>query len=316
VSHLGIITSPTGAAIHDILTVLERRCPGIAVSLMPVAVQGEAAAGQISAAIERANRWQGEGKIRLDALIVGRGGGSLEDLRAFNTETVARAIAASDLPIVSAVGHEIDFSIADLVADHRAPTPSAAAELLSPDQREWLARLAGMENILLRQIQGRLSLATNELGHLRRRLKHPGYLLREQAQRLDELEQRLIFAQSAAHRQRLGELALLTSRLQSQSPRHRLAKMQGECEHLGYRLEEAMRHKWESARLRFTHLAQLLDSLSPLRTLERGYSIISDANGAVVTQASSVSAGDNLSARLATGRIKLKVVETLPESEG
>ncbi len=141
VSRLGVITSPTGAAIHDILTVLRRRCPGIAVFLFPVAVQGEAAAREIAAAIERANRWQREGKVQLDALIVGRGGGSLEDLWAFNEEIVARAIAASELPIVSAVGHEVDFTIADMVADHRAATPSAAAELLSPDQREWLQRL-------------------------------------------------------------------------------------------------------------------------------------------------------------------------------
>ena len=138
---LGVITSATGAAIHDVLTVLRRRCPGMQVLLLPVAVQGEAAAGEIAAALARANRWQAAGEAHFDALLVTRGGGSLEDLWAFNEEVVARAIAASALPVVSAVGHEVDISIADMVADQRAPTPSAAAELLSPDQRERAALL-------------------------------------------------------------------------------------------------------------------------------------------------------------------------------
>ena len=313
VSHLGIITSPTGAAIHDILTVLKRRCPGIEVSLLPVAVQGEAAAGEISAAIERANRWCREGKIQLDALIVGRGGGSLEDLWAFNEEPVARAIAASELPIVSAVGHEIDFSIADLVADQRAPTPSAAAEMLSPDQREWLAQLTAMESNLQRQIRRRLTTAGAELEHLRRRLKHPGHLLREQAQKLDDLEQRLIFAQGAASRQRHSQLALLTSRLHARSPANQLGKMRRETEHLAYRLEEAMQRRLESAKTRFVHLAQLLDSLSPLRTLERGYAIISDSDGKVISEATAVSNGQTLDARLAHGRLHLTVEKVIPE---
>ena len=174
VSHLGVITSPTGAAIHDILTVLKRRCPAIEVSILPVAVQGDGAAADIASAIEKANRWHSEEKIQLDALIVGRGGGSLEDLRAFNEEIVARAIAASQLPIVSAVGHEVDFSIADMAADHRAPTPSAAAELLSPDQRELQQRLQKLEADLVRLIRRKLSDANTQLEHLRKRLKHPG----------------------------------------------------------------------------------------------------------------------------------------------
>ena len=308
INHLGVITSPTGAAVHDILTVLKRRCPGIEVSVLPVAVQGDNAAGEISAAIERANRWHREGAIQLDALIVGRGGGSLEDLWAFNEEAVARAIAASALPVVSAVGHEVDFSIADLVADHRAPTPSAAAELLSPDQREWIAQLATIEQTLQRQIRRRLATAATELEHLRRRLKHPGHLLREQAQRLDDLEQRLIFAQAAAQRQRQSQLDLLKSRLYARSPVQKLQKLQQHNEHLAYRLEEAMQRKLESAKNRFSQLAQLLDSLSPLRTLDRGYAIITDASGAVVSDADAVSEGDTVNARLARGRMELEVL--------
>ncbi|MEH6583923.1 MAG: exodeoxyribonuclease VII large subunit [Halioglobus sp.] len=315
VRHLGIVTSPTGAVVHDILTVLKRRSPGIEVSLLPVAVQGDGAAREISRAISLANQWQQAGKIQLDALIVGRGGGSLEDLWAFNEEIVARAIAASDLPIVSAVGHEVDFSIADLVADHRAPTPSAAAEVLSPDQREWVQQLANIESQLQRQMKRRIASASTELGHLRRRLKHPGHLLREQSQRLDDLEQRLIFAQAAGSRHRRSQLALLSARLNAHSPAHKLGEIQRENDRLASRLEEAMRLKLHNAKIRFSHLTQLLDNLSPLRTLDRGYAIISRPEGGVVTDASTVSAGETLKARLACGQLELTVDKVIPGNE-
>ena len=264
IARLGVITSPTGAAIHDILTVLKRRCPAIEVFIVPVTVQGEQAAGEISSAIELVNKWQTEGNISLDALIVGRGGGSLEDLWAFNEEPVARAIAASEIPIVSAVGHEIDFTIADMVADQRAATPSAAAELLSPDQREWQNQLLAMENKLQQLIQRKISDASRELEHLRRRLRHPGHLLREQSQRLDELEQRL---------------------------------------------ESAMQRKLQVAGTRLGHLSQMLESLSPLNTLQRGYAIVTDSSGAVIVDASTATKGDTVVARLATGRLRMNVTE-------
>jgi exodeoxyribonuclease VII large subunit len=262
ISHLGVITSPTGAAIHDILTVLKRRCPSIAVSIIPVAVQGQNAAPEISSAIARVNRWQREGVVNLDALIVGRGGGSLEDLWAFNEEIVARAIADSELPIVSAVGHEIDFTIADMVADARAATPSAAAEMLSPDQREWQNQLKATEQRLQQLIRRKLSDATRDLENLRRRLRHPGHQLREQSQRLDDLEQRL---------------------------------------------NNAMQRKLEHAGTRLAHLGQMLDSLSPLRSLQRGYAILTDASGNVVTDAAALSRGDTVQAVLAKGRLQLSV---------
>lgn len=307
VSHLGVVTSPSGAAIHDILTVLRRRCPAIAVSIMPVAVQGDGAAQEIATAINNANRWQSEGKVQLDALIVGRGGGSLEDLWAFNEEIVARAIAASELPIVSAVGHEIDFSIADMVADHRAATPSAAAELLSPDQLEWQQRLTQIEANLVRLIKRKLADAASELEHLRKRLKHPGAQLREQAQRLDDLEQRLILAQTNLLRRRRAELALLESRLHARSPLPRLQQLQRDTAQLQQRLEAAMQHKLQQAGARLAHLAQMLDSLSPLGTLQRGYAIVTDAKGKVLTDAATVSAGDQVEARLAKGKLALTV---------
>jgi exodeoxyribonuclease VII large subunit len=307
ISQLGVITSPTGAAIHDVLTVLRRRSPGIGVSLFPVAVQGEGAASEIAAAIERANRWQREGKVELDALIVGRGGGSLEDLWAFNEEIVARAIAASELPVVAAVGHEVDFSIADMVADHRAATPSAAAEMLSPDQREWRQRLQAIEATLVRLIQRKLNDAKVELGHLQQRLKHPGAQLREQSQRLDELEQRLILAQRNLLQRRRSELALLESRLKARSPLPRLRQQQLDLARLRHDLTAAMQHKLQQAGDRLGHLAQMLDSLSPLGTLQRGYAIVTDSEGKVVTDSGAVAVGDEVSARLAAGVLGMKV---------
>jgi len=262
VSRLGVITSPTGAAIHDILTVMKRRCPSISVHLIPVAVQGENAALEISSAIERVNRWQNQDKIALDALIVGRGGGSIEDLWAFNEEVVARAIVASKLPIVSAVGHEIDFTIADMAADQRAATPSAAAELLSQDQREWQNQLVAMEEQLLRLMQGKIAYAARELEHLRRRLRHPASQLREQSQRLDDLEQQL---------------------------------------------KAAIQRKLQLAGTRLAHLSQMLESLSPLNTLQRGYAIVTDSTGSVVTDASTMSRDDKVEARLAKGHLSLTV---------
>lgn len=319
VSRLGVVTSPTGAAIHDILTVLERRCPAIEIYILPVAVQGETAAAEIAAAIERANRWQREGKIDIDALIVGRGGGSLEDLWAFNEEIVARAIAASALPIVSAVGHEVDFSIADMVADQRAATPSAAAELLSPDQREWLERLRAIELTLERQIRRKLADAAKELEHLKRRLKHPGAQLREQSQRLDDLEQRLILAQRNLLRQRANELALLQSRLLAQSPLSRIQQGQQQLAGLQQRMEAAIRKRLDDAGTRLAHLAQMLDSLSPLATLQRGYAIVTDAGGKVISDSSEVAVGAQVRARLARGSLDLtvdSVTEAPPEDTG
>ncbi|AQA19698.1 exodeoxyribonuclease VII large subunit [Halioglobus japonicus] len=307
VSHLGVITSPTGAAIHDILTVLERRCPAIEVSILPVAVQGDSAAPEIVAAIERANRLHEAGDVQLDALIVGRGGGSLEDLWAFNEEIVARAIAASKLPIVSAVGHEVDFSIADMVADQRAPTPSAAAEMLSPDQREQMARLKKLEADLVRLMRRKLADAQTRLDHLRARLKHPGAQLREQSQRLDDLEQRLILAQKNLLARKKNELALLESRLHANSPLPRIQQMQKDLTVSQQRLEGAMQTKLADARNRLAHLAQMLDSLSPLATLARGYAIVTDADGKVVTDASSVAKGTSLTTRLASGSLEVTV---------
>ncbi len=308
VRHLGVITSPHGAVIHDILTVLNRRCPAIAVSVLPVPVQGESAASEISAAIERANEWHRQGLIELDALLIARGGGSIEDLWAFNEEIVARAIAASALPVVSAVGHEVDVTIADLVADRRAATPSAAAELLSTDQREHWQQLAAIEAELRVRIQRRLNGLALELAHLRKRLKHPGFQLREQAQRLDDLEQRLKLAQRNRLTKFATQQSMLRHRLMRATPATRISSLQRQQRELEQRLGHAVRHGLEQTRARLAYLTRMLDSLSPLKVLDRGYAMVTDKQGSVITEVHQVSPGDAVRARLARGGLELQVI--------
>ncbi|HBM84026.1 MAG TPA: exodeoxyribonuclease VII large subunit, partial [Halieaceae bacterium] len=253
-------------------------------------------------------RWQAAGEAHFDALLVTRGGGSLEDLWAFNEEVVARAIAASALPVVSAVGHEVDISIADLVADQRAPTPSAAAELLSPDQRERAALLHRLEQAMAGRMRLRLERAERDLQHLRQRLRHPGQLLREQAQRLDELEQRLLRAQRGHLREQRGRLAVLEHRIRARSPEARLHTLNNQVTQLQRRLQRGVHQQLRGAASRLGHLSQLLDSVSPLATLSRGYSILRDEHGAVVRDATKVQEGSQLDARLAQGELRLQVL--------
>lgn len=216
---IGVITSSTGAAIRDILTVLKRRFPAIKVIIYPTAVQGNQAAQQITQAIQIANHRQ-----ECDVLILARGGGSLEDLLAFNQENVARAIFSSVIPTVSAVGHEIDFTIADFVADVRAPTPSAAAELVSPDGVEWLARLIKLTNSLIKQIGFKLQQQQHNLTALTKQLRHPGQRIQNQFQQVDDLEQRLKRALQNNLNDRQHRLGSLVRALDAISPLATLAR--------------------------------------------------------------------------------------------
>ena len=220
--HIGIVTSPTGAALQDMLSVFARRFPMTRLTLISSSVQGREAPAEIVTAINTANRLQR--RLGLQALIVGRGGGSPEDLQAFNEEAVARAIFASELPVVSAVGHEVDFTIADFVADCRAATPSAAAELLSPEQEEYLQELEAWLQELSQTIARRLAKASQRLQGLQRLLKRPDRRLQEQAQRLDNLDMRLQRAQGVDLRQRQSRLAGLSRGLQAVSPLQTLAR--------------------------------------------------------------------------------------------
>ena len=308
--HIGVVTSPTGAAIHDILTVLARRCPAIPVTLYPTAVQGQAATADIIRAIEQAQR---HGVA--DVLIIGRGGGSLEDLWCFNEEAVARAIAGCAIPTVSAVGHEVDVTIADFVADLRAPTPSAAAEKISPDQLQWLRRL-GEQEMRLGQSARRLFQRLNtQLGHLAARLRDPRRELQDKAQRMDELDVRL----NKALRQQLAQAQLKTNhvsqRLATQSPRKTLITAREHMSRLKEQLETAIRQQLRQQHDHLQHNAQTLHVVSPLATLGRGYAIVRDDQNQIVRDASQLSAGASISARLGRGNVRAQVTEVKTDTD-
>ncbi|MEE2731168.1 MAG: exodeoxyribonuclease VII large subunit [Pseudomonadota bacterium] len=299
---IGVVTSPTGAAIHDILSVLRRRFPLTEVVLYPSQVQGDGAAASLCQAIEAANR-----RAECEVLIVGRGGGSLEDLWCFNDERLARCIAASALPVVSAVGHEIDFTIADFVADVRAPTPSAAAELLSADARELLDSLNSYQAWLSERVRRSLRERQQSLDWLSRRLKHPGKRLEEHAQRLDELELRL--RQTVQRRLQLQHSTLQTAqaRLLSRSPQARLQSLQKEVTNLQGRLHRSTHQSLTQRQSDLRNLALRLNSVSPLATLSRGYSIAKTADGSILRRADQVQEGDSIQTQLHQGTLSCTV---------
>ncbi|WP_236040251.1 exodeoxyribonuclease VII large subunit [Marinobacter nauticus] len=308
--HIGVVTSPTGAAIHDILTVLKRRCPAIPVTLYPTAVQGEAATADIVRAIDRA---QQHGLA--DVLIIGRGGGSLEDLWCFNEEAVARAIAACPIPTVSAVGHEVDVTIADFVADLRAPTPSAAAEKISPDQQDWLRRLAEQQGRLGQSARRLLQRLDNQLGHLSARLRDPRRELLEKAQRMDELELRLNKAIRNRLDQQKQKTDYLLQRMSAQSPHRTLKTAREQTQRLEERLTLATRHQLRQKDERLQHIAQTLHVVSPLATLGRGYAIVKDDNDRIVRKAGDLETGSQITARLGHGSVAARVTEINSSSE-
>lgn len=308
--HIGVVTSPTGAAIRDILAVLKRRFPAIPVTVIPSAVQGQEAADQIVSAIEQANR-----SGLFDVLVVGRGGGSLEDLWPFNEEKVARAIAGSTIPTVSAVGHEIDFTIADFVADYRAPTPSAAAEVLSPDRQELLSRLSLMERKLSSQIRHRLQMSSQALDSLSLRLRHPGERLREHHQRLNDLEIRLQQAITIKLQSARSHSQHSQDRLLQQSPDRKLEQMKAQVEHLRNHLNTLMQHRVERKKSQLQSLTGKLDTVSPLATLSRGYSIV-EKGDSFIRKASELNPGDQITARFSQGTAECEVTSIAPELEG
>ncbi|KAE8547081.1 exodeoxyribonuclease VII large subunit [Marinobacter nauticus] len=308
--HIGVVTSPTGAAIHDILTVLKRRCPAIPVTLYPTAVQGQPATADIVQAIDRA---QQHGLA--DVLIIGRGGGSLEDLWCFNEEAVARAIAACPIPTVSAVGHEVDVTIADFVADLRAPTPSAAAEKISPDQQDWLRRLTEQQGRLGQSARRLLQRLDNQLGHLSARLRDPRRELLEKAQRMDELELRLNKAIRDRLDQQKQKTDYLLQRMSAQSPRRTLKTVREQTQRLEERLTLATRHQLRQKDERLQHIAQTLHVVSPLATLGRGYAIVKDDNDRIVRKAGDLETGSQITARLGHGSVSARVTEINSSSE-
>jgi exodeoxyribonuclease VII large subunit len=302
---IGIITSPTGAAIQDILTVLKRRFPAIPIIIYPTSVQGEAAAEEISCAIELANQ-----RLECDALILARGGGSIEDLWCFNDERVAYAIHESSLPIICGVGHEMDITIADLVADQRAPTPSAAAELLSPDRDEWLQTISLLGKRLERKIQTVLPQLSQKLAWLHKGLQqhHPGVSLQQQNQRLDGLEQRLHRTSQYYFRNQWAILSQQHSRLQQHTPAHQLKHLNIQCRNLFIRLQQTIKQQLETCGQHLSVPARALDAVSPLATLERGYSIASrKKDNKILRDAGDVKIGEKIETQLARGSLVCNV---------
>ena len=278
---IGIVTSLQAAALRDVLTTLKLRLPTVPVLLYPAPVQGAGSAEKIAAAIAAANR-----RAECDVLIVCRGGGSIEDLWAFNEEVVARAIAASEIPIVSGVGHETDFTIADFVADERAPTPTAAAQRVAPDRHALLRNLHGMAQHLERAQRNRLQNAMQALDYLQRRLVHPAQQLQRRAQQLDQLQQRM--QRAFAYRQQ---------------------RQHWQWQSLAQRLAKAMRTVQAQRAGRVENLAQHLVLLDPKQVLARGYSLVQDASGGVVSDAGKLALGAELRITFAQGWARTEVKE-------
>lgn len=304
--HLLVLTSPTGAAIRDVLAVLGARWPLARITLIPVPVQGREAAPAMIAALGLLNRQPALDPAR-DAILITRGGGSLEDLWAFNDEHLARAIFHSRLPVMSAVGHEVDVTLADFAADARAPTPSAAAEQLVPDQRELARRLAALDMRLGRAAEGRLEREAQRLDHLRARLRHPGEVLARRRETLALLQGRLeraLVARLETERRHQHQLA---TRLSTHAPARRLEAAGERLARARARLHAAMPRQLAGHRQQLAAVARELQAVSPLAVLGRGYAILEDESGQVVRRAGATTPGQRLTARLGEGRIELEV---------
>lgn len=305
--HLLVLTSPTGAAIRDVLAVLAARWPLAHITLIPVPVQGREAAPALIAALGLLNRQPALDPHR-DAILITRGGGSLEDLWAFNDEHLARAIFHSRLPVMSAVGHEVDVTLADFAADARAPTPSAAAEQLVPDQRELVRRLVAMEMRLGRAAEARLQREAQRLDHLRARLRHPGEVLLRRRAALALLHGRLERALAARLETERRHQRQLAYRLTAHTPSRHLAEAGERLGRAKTRLHAAMPRQLASHRQQLTAMARELQAVSPLAVLGRGYAILENDKGQVVRHAADTAPGQVLSARLGEGRLDLRVI--------
>ncbi|HLG53664.1 MAG TPA: exodeoxyribonuclease VII large subunit [Steroidobacteraceae bacterium] len=303
---IGVVTSPTGAALRDVLQVLRRRFPAIPVLVYPAQVQGAGAAQEIAAALATADR-----RAEVDVLLLVRGGGSLEDLWAFNDEILARAIAGLSLPVICGIGHEIDFTIADFVADVRAPTPSAAAELAVPDAATWVRHLEASARRLALVLTRSYRARHESLLRADRRLwaRHPSQILAQRAQRMDELQLRLAAGMRRGLGTRRDRLATASTGLVGRSPATRIATLLQRSLHARARLLPGLRHRLALASGRLESAARALHATSPLATLSRGYAIVTlAADGTLVSDSTQAPPGTNIDARLARGRLRARVV--------
>lgn len=308
VNTVGIITSPTGAAVKDILTVLKRRNPHIKAIIYPALVQGEYASNDICHAIQLANS-----RKECDVLIVGRGGGSLEDLWCFNEEVVVQAIYDSIIPIISAVGHEVDTTLSDYVADLRAPTPSAAAELVSTDSSELLEKIALMRQRLTQAITRINQQLTQENKHLQHRLGqvHPEQQLLMQQQKADQLTLALNNTFTRLMGDKIAQPQRLQQRLLQVTPIKTIAHQYEKSKQNQHRLMHAMQNNLQHKSEAFVHLIEQLHLVSPLATIARGYSITRNDNNEVIKKIEQVKLADEISVQLSNGSIRAKVIARL-----
>ncbi|MDF2939879.1 MAG: xseA [Gammaproteobacteria bacterium] len=299
---IGVITSKTGAALQDILSVLKRRCPLIPIALYPCQVQGDEAVPQLIDAIKKANE-----EPICDVLLLTRGGGSIEDLWAFNSEQLAYTIFNSTIPIVSAVGHEIDFTIADFIADKRAPTPSAAAEMVSPDQLELTAQLNRIQMRFEQSLRHKLFNVEQHLQHLSKRLIHPKQKLYHHTQKLDDLSTSLLKIIHNLLERRKYDLKMHLNRLNRCSPSEQVNQLNGKILQWNQRLQQITQFAIKSKRDLFVANAEKLHTLSPLATLQRGYAIAQDENKSLITRAAQVKIGDKIKVTLSEGVLDCQV---------
>ncbi len=303
IQSIAVITSPSGAAIRDILTTLKRRYPAASVIIYPVAVQGNESASQIASMFKTIEK-----RNECDVILLARGGGSLEDLCSFNEEIVARAIHHCSIPVVTGIGHEVDFTIADMVADFRAATPTAAAEMISPDQNELRSRLQ-YNAVHLKNVMGRkLSQQNQQLNWLAQRLQHPGYRIQDLSQRLDDLQLRMSHAQANSLWHISMNINLLKEKLINLHPGQAIVMRRQRLGYLSHQLKQCTGQRLQTKQSHFSQVARTLSAVSPLATLERGYAIVSDAvNGHILRDAHQIKTGDSIQAKLHRGKIQCTV---------
>ncbi|MGO2132319.1 MAG: exodeoxyribonuclease VII large subunit [Halomonas sp.] len=301
-----VLTSTSGAAVRDVLAVLKLRWPLVDVSLIPVPVQGKAAAPAMIAALALLNRQSALTPER-DVILVTRGGGSLEDLWAFNDEHLTRAIFHSRLPVMSAVGHEVDVTLADFAADRRAPTPSAAAEQLTPDRLTLASQLKATGRQLVSSQRRRLHTEAQRLDHLRARLRHPGAVLDQQGHQLAQLKSRLVRAMDSHLTRQQQQHRLLTQRLDRRSPEQYLTEAKQGLDERYRRLQAGIRREQAAHRQHLAAVVRELQAVSPLAVLGRGYAIVQDSSGQVIRQAQDTQPEQLLSVRLVDGKLRVRV---------
>lgn len=314
---IAVVTSPSGAAIRDILHVLARRAPSLPVTIFPVPVQGVEAPPALLNALQHVQQlWHnqfidgaGVQHAPFDVLVLARGGGSIEDLWAFNDEALARSISTMPLPVVSGVGHEIDFTIADFVADLRAPTPSAAAELVSPDQALWRGQVTTLTDRLIKSMQRQQQRQRQQLLQWAQRLRSPQRLLQEQQQRLDEVGLRLNHVMQRSLRQRRERFSPWHARLLSRDPARQLEKLAVQVQQLKTRLKQAMQRRLQQSRQQLAHWVQQAQAVSPMAVIARGYAIVSDVNsGKLIRSVNASPPGSVVNIQLIDGHLHATVL--------